>query len=274
MKQVISILLVLVMVLGLCACAGEKKSAAAQPKEFRVGFGRVNITPSYSVPLAGYGNSDMRMSEGFLDYLYATCIAITDENDSTVLLITLDGTGMYNNIVPLIREAVTKSTGVPAERIMMNVTHVHSGPELSNTKNAAIQRLIPEYTDNVATAAKQAMDDRSPATMETSVGYTEDLSFVRHYTTTSGQLFSDNMTLNGSMTGHHHEPDNEIQLLIFRRAAEDKKDIVAMNWQAHIKFDSTNETEEGKLGRGMLTSDGVGAFRTYVENNSDYLLAF
>ena len=274
MKKVLSILLVLIMVVSLCACSGGKESAAAQPKEFRVGFGRVNLTPTYSVPLAGYGNSGQRMSQGFLSYLYATCIAVSDANDSTVLLITLDGTGMYNNVVPLLKEAITEATGVAGERIMMNVTHAHSGPDLSNTNNAAIQRLIPEYVANVAQAAKDAMADRSPATMETGVGYTENLNFVRHYTTTSGQLYSDNMTLNGTITGHHHDPDNEIQMIRFVRAAKDKKDILAVNWQAHPKLDSGGETEEGKANRPFLSADYVGAARDYIEKNTDYLFAF
>lgn len=272
MKKIISILLAFCLLLALTACSGS--TAATEEKGFRVGFGRADMTPTYSVPLGGYGNSTMRMSQGFLDYLYATCIAITDENDTTLLLITLDSTATYTNMVAPVMEAVTKATGVPAERIAMNSTHVHSGPDMSYGSDPTIQKYIPELAEKVAKAAADAMADRSPATMETAKGASNNLSFVRHYTTTSGQLFSDNMTLQGEMTGHHHEPDNEIQLIVFRRAAEDKKDIVAMNWQAHIKFDSTAETTEGMAGRSMLTSDGVGAFRRYVEENSDYLLAF
>jgi len=275
MKKFLSITLALILILSLCAC-GKKSAPAtsAEEKGLRVGFGRVNITPSYSVPLGGYGNSNQRMSQGFLDYIYATCIAITDESDNTLLLITLDGTATYNPMVAPVMEAITKATGVPADHIAMNSTHVHSGPDMSYTQEPSIQKYIADLSQNVAQAASDAMADRSPATMETAKGASNNLSFVRHYTTTSGQLYSDNMTLNGEMTGHHHEPDNEIQLIVFRRAAEDKKDIVAMNWQAHIKFDSTSETDEGKNGRAMLTSDGVGAFRRYVEENSDYLLAF
>ena len=44
---------------------------------FTVGYARTDITPSESVPLAGYGNTMQRLSQGVLDPLYATCIAIT-----------------------------------------------------------------------------------------------------------------------------------------------------------------------------------------------------
>ena len=273
MKKALSVFLICVMVLGLCAC-GESEAPAAETPALRVGYARVNITPNYSVPLAGYGNSDQRMSDGLLSYLYATCIAVTDAEDSTVLLITMDFTGMYNNIVGPLRDSITAATGVPADRIMMNVTHAHSGPEASNTNNPAIQRYIPELTKWVTQAATEAMADRSPATIETGVSYTQNLNFVRHYTTTANEIYGDNLTLNGSITGHWAEPDNQIQLICFRRAAEDKKDILAVNWQAHPKLDSSGETVEGKAKRGMLSADYVGAARDYVESKTDYLFAF
>ena len=37
-----------------------------------------------SVPLAGYGNTSQRMSTTLLDYLYATCIAITDGDGNII----------------------------------------------------------------------------------------------------------------------------------------------------------------------------------------------
>ena len=55
-----------------------------------VGYGRSEITPTISVPLAGYGNTLTRMSQGVLDPQYTSCTAITDANDNTVLLITND----------------------------------------------------------------------------------------------------------------------------------------------------------------------------------------
>lgn len=286
MKKFLCIFLTLCLALGLCACSKSEPAANAganaeaptagtdSAKTLKVGFGRENITPSYSVPLAGYGNTSMRMSQGFLSYIFATCIAITDENDSSLLLITLDFTGMYTNIVEPIKTAITEATGVPAERILMNVTHVHSGPDMTNSNEPNIGKYKPELYAKVAAAAKAAMDDRSPATMEIARGESENLTFNRHYITTTGQLLSDNMSQQGDIISHHHDGDESIQLLIFRRAAEDKKDILAMNWQSHIKLDSTADTDVGREKRPMLSADGVGHLRDYLEANTDYLFAF
>lgn len=272
MKKIISILLVIMMVLSLCACQG---GGTAEFKGLQVGYARVNITPNYSVPLAGYGNTSERMSQGFLDYIYATCIAITDETDSTVLLITVDIIAVQTAIIEDLRKAITESTGVPADRIMIQGTHTHSGPDLYNN-DASITKYKVEYTGYLAKAAADAMADRSPATMETGVGHTEGLNFVRHYNTSANTMYGDNLTLpsGATITGHYAEPDNEIQLIRFVRAAEDKKDILAVNWQCHPKLNSSGETDDGRANRPMLSSDYVGAARDYVEANSDYLFAF
>lgn len=295
MKKILSLLLVAAMVLSLCACA---KSAGAprtdpadsqvqqdtqapqdtQPAEndsLLVGYGRANITPSYSVPLAGYGNTSQRMSEGFLSYIFATCIAVTDANDSTALLITTDVIAVSNGQIDSIKTSVSDATGVSKDRVFVQGTHTHSGPDIWSGE-PAMSKYIPEYIAGIAKAASDAMADRSPATMETGTGFTENLNFVRHYTTSANTLYGDNLTLpNGAtITGHTSDPDNEIQLIRFKRTDAGKKDILAVNWQAHPKLDSSGETFEGQSNRPMLSADYVGAARDYVEKNADCLFAF
>jgi len=275
MKRIFSLLLVLCTVLCLCACnKSETPQAGAQAGGFQVGYARVNITPQgYDVPLAGYGNTSERMSEGFLDYIYATCIAITDENDSTVLLITTDLIAVQTFMVERLRNSITEATGIPADRIMMQGTHTHSAPDLYNG-DPSIMKYRDEYVAGVTQAAVDALADRSPATMEVAKSYTENLNFVRHYTTTSGQLFGDNLVKVGEITGHYSDPDNQIQVILFKRAAEGKKDILAVNWQCHPKLNSSGETSDGKAKRGMISADYIGGARDYVEKNSDVLFAF
>ena len=104
MKKLLALLLVVIQVFALCACKEsnntEKESNNTEgnvtamntnaENSLRVGYARENVTPNYSIPLAGYGNTLQRMSNGFVSYLYTTCIAITDSDDSTVLLFTSD----------------------------------------------------------------------------------------------------------------------------------------------------------------------------------------
>ena len=48
-------------------------------EQLKVGYSRVDFTPEMSVPLAGYGNTHKRMSQGYYSRIYTTCIAITIE---------------------------------------------------------------------------------------------------------------------------------------------------------------------------------------------------
>ena len=85
---------------------------------YRVGYCRVDITPTESVPLAGIGRSSQRMSRCVRDPLYASCFAITDETGKTVILMTMDLQRGLSRTVDKVRAAVTERFGIPADCII------------------------------------------------------------------------------------------------------------------------------------------------------------
>lgn len=60
-----------------------------------IGYARVDLTPEESVALCGYGDDAQRISEGVLDPITGTCLAMTDEQADTILLYTLDLLAAY-----------------------------------------------------------------------------------------------------------------------------------------------------------------------------------
>ena len=128
-------ILVFLMVFGLCACAGSGSSGEEQEQGgavagLQVGFAKVNITPDYSVGLGGYSDAETRRSEGFIDYIFITCIAVT-EGEETILLYTLDNCAASKSVADRFRDAITPATGIPEEKIFVGATHSHSCPSLS-----------------------------------------------------------------------------------------------------------------------------------------------
>ena len=266
MKKFISIILAVLMTLSLCACTGSGETAKEPEATFRVGYAREDITPSDGVPLGGYGDTLKRISTGYLDYLFATCIAVTDAQDNTVLLFSQDliASTYYKEV----RSNVSQATGIAEDNIMLCATHTHSGPDQKQS-HSGITSWKTTYLAAVVKAAQAALEDRSAA--EISIGRTqaEGLNFVRHYLQEGGTYVGDNFGSEsaGKIIAHAEENDPEMQVIKFTRAAEDKKDIIIASFPAHATtVNSTNRTS--------LSACYPGAFRAAVERDAGVHCAF
>ena len=285
MKRIVSFLLLISLLVVFCACGnGEstvptvfdepETTAQIESACFRAGFGQALITPNYPVPMSGYGNSAQRMSQGFMDYSYVSCIAVQDEAGNTALFVTMDVSGIYDAVVDRLLDVVNKATGIPREQIYLAATHTHSGPDLGSNL-AVINTYKRELEDHVSQACSDALADLSPASLQTGSTYVENMTFVRHYLMNDGSYYGPNFGSNASgFKAHEREADNQMQLVRFLRAAEDKKDILLVNWQAHPVLASTTFSAEGKAGRTMLSADYIGYMRTYVREQTDCLVAY
>jgi len=259
MKRTISLTLLVLLVISLfsgCTEGGSNTEPAKQ-HTLSVGFGRTDITPTESVPLAGYGNTSRRMSTTASDPLYATCVAMTDDENNTVLLFHLDLTNSYSSAIPGIRISVSRAVDIPGENVQVAATHNHSAPDLSNPL-PSIERYIAYLKDQMIAAAKAALADRKPATMHIGSVYPEGLNFVRHYYLSNATSFGDNHGWRDDtvIIGHTTEADNQLQMLKFVR--EGAKDVVMVNWQSHPH-------RGGGSSNTKITSDIVGSMRDLVE---------
>lgn len=229
-----------------------------------VGFGRVVITPKETVglPMEGYSN---QISQGVLEDILGTCIAITDEKGQTLLLYTVDRTECNKPPVDELRERLSAAYGIPGDNITVSATHTHSGPVL---------RCMPDYVDDLEKAAQEAMADRSPATISVGSYDVPDMNFTRHYHMKDGSFAGDNYGDNKvGYKDYTSIADPTMRLIRFHR--EDKKDVVMVNWQVHPKLASTWDTPEGRATRYLLSPDLIGYARDYVEaTETDVLFAY
>ena len=228
----------------------------------RVGFGKADITPLESCQLGGLGGVEgSRMSTEILDRLYTICIAITDENDQTVIfnvndlcqIINLDG----------MKEPTMQATGVPRENIFLAATHTHSAPGLEYDMPQA-ERYKALVADRIAIAAAQAMADRKPARMEIASVQTKNMNFSRRYINTLGGIFNN---INGTIrVGPENEADPQLQLLKFVR--EGGKDIILSNFQTHHHGEAATKWFTG------ITSNFFGAYRDSLEERTGCHVAY
>ena len=276
MKKWISMLLAVAMILALCACGstqtaggaaaegqgGSQATGASADGELTVGYARVNITPEYSVPLGGYGNTSMRMSEGYQSYLLSTCIIYNDGED-TLVVFQNDLSGANKTIVGNVRQKISKEYGIPEGNIMVSGTHTHSAPDVGNTAEPSIGQYRQDLVKWMMKAFEEAYENMVPVTGiyhgSTTV---EGMNFVRHYTTESGIIKGDNLNtlVDSPITGHLSEPDKIMQVVRMERDGAD--DIVMINWQSHPHRGGGSKNYN-------ITADIVGVMRDYVESNVD-----
>lgn len=221
------------------------------------GFSCVDISPLESVPLAGFGKTSQRMSQGVLDPLHARCLALSDDAGSTALVIVMDLSNMYQPL-PTMREDVSRATGLPLERIMFCCTHTHSAPHLSNDEEPSVARYNEQLRAWLVQAAREALADRKEATLSVGAAQTQGLNFVRRYVLEDGTYAGDNYGhfKESPIAGHESEPDRTIQVVKFTREGGD--DLILANFQGHPH-------KGAKPNYYFATSDLVYHFRRKVE---------
>ncbi len=223
----------------------------------RVGFGKTDINPIEPCDLGGLGGPwHGRVHDGILDSIYTICVAITDEKDNTILLISNDLCQLQ--VMEGMKDPIVQATGVPAENIYVSCTHTHSAPA-TYPEVPEIERYLKFVALKMAVAAAQAIADRKPAAMEFAKTETENMTFSRRYLNTVGGIFTN---INGTIRlGPEEEPDNFLQLLRFKR--QGGKDILLSNFQGHYHGSSTAGTNRTKI-----SANFPGAYRDKLEEKT------
>jgi len=136
------------------------------------GVARVDITPTESVPLAGYGGKT-RMS-GRVDHpIWLKALALREEDGATSVLVTADLVGLSDRMVDRIAKSALEKHGIPRERLILNTSHNHSCPvtedvlwlyyEFTPAEAAAKDRYTEQVYRAYETVIAAAITDLAPA---------------------------------------------------------------------------------------------------------------
>lgn len=137
------------------------------------GTAKVNINPLSPVMLSGYaGRAGMFEATGVQQNIFAQAAAF-GMGAETSLLLTVECTGLPDNVVDPLRAKLANNLGIAQERIVMTCTHSHSCPcvegYLPNLFGAPLppakQQHVDEYTAKLVEwmeeAATEALDNRT-----------------------------------------------------------------------------------------------------------------
>ena len=265
MKKLISVLMTICILLGLCACGGAGSSnTETQPPaaQLKAGYGKENITPDHPVGMGGYSDSETRKSKNVLDYIYTTCIAF-NSGDTTLLVYPIDVCGIADSGQNKIRNYVAQATGLPGDNIIIGATHTHSAPAMGNDDdwdNALLKAC--------ADAGKAAIADLENVKLETATATLENMNFVRHYLMNDGTYYGSNFGSTASGFKAHALEYPDRQLILVKLDRETKKDILMVNWQAHPAAAARQDDYTG------VSADFVAHARTKLENETNMLVAY
>jgi|JI6StandDraft_1071083.scaffolds.fasta_scaffold01908_3 neutral ceramidase len=106
----------------LFLCIQAVASAAWQ-----AGAAKADITPTESVPLAGYGGKT-RMSQRVEHSIWLKALALKDDAGVTSVLVTADLVGLSNKMIAVIAKKALEKHGIARERLILNTSHNHSCP--------------------------------------------------------------------------------------------------------------------------------------------------
>lgn len=146
--------------------AVDAGKSAADPKPFRVGFGREDITPPVGaghppVWVAGFQND--HAATGVHDPLSAVATAL-DDGHTRVGLVVLDSIGFFHDDVVAVRRAI--SAAAKFDYVIVCATHNHSTPDLMGLWGPTVgfgdlrvprSGVNPDYRAKVIAAAVKAL---------------------------------------------------------------------------------------------------------------------
>ena len=270
MNRIFSLILAAALLLTLCACGASEGSPAqgstgtvAPAAVLQAGFAKVDITPEDPVPLNTDDDGPDSVNSGIKDYLYTTCVYLTDHTGMELYLIAFDLCNLYAPL-PDYRLELAKKLGVEEQQLMFSASHTHSSVNIKATQHASVVKYNDALKSDLEKAALDAKADARPVTgMFHSAIETEGLNFVRRYIMNDGTYAGDNYGSTASgYKSHETEGDHALQLLKFTR--EGGKDIILTNFQTH-----PHRTAYDTKGNKDISSDIVGVYREELERQLD-----
>ncbi len=205
--------------------------------QIQASFSEVEITPSSSQVLAGYGTyflkSSVRMSEGVHDPLMAGVMAVKKSDGKVLALTSLDAVGLSPALLNRVRMR-TRVCGAP--EIFISATHTHHAPDIVGLWGALPgtgrdEKYVSELESKLAGAVCKAVNGLQAAKI---------------------YIASENVVPTTS------SPENDALLTHLRvESIEGKLLGTLTQWNAHPAILSLSNT--------MLSADFPGAFRAFMK---------
>ncbi len=196
---------------------------------FKAGFARLDITPPLGVNLAGYFRR--RIADGILDNLYASAVAISDGNN-TAVVISADVISIPQEKMSIYRKTIAERNSIPYEAVFIGCTHTHTGPVMSTRKTYSDDCSYNDYFQRrLSDVTTLAIADLKPASVSIGRSIAPNISFVRRFRMKDGKIQTNPGVGNQNILEPIGTPDETVQLIRLQR--DNAEEILMVNFQVH-----------------------------------------
>lgn len=132
-------------------------SPAAAPRVFRAGAAAIDVTPRH-FPVLVNGMFVERVATEVTDPLHARCLAL-DDGSTKLAIVVVDSCMLPRELIDQAKEAASKRTGIPIDRMLVSATHTHSAASakgvLGTPADEAYVKFLPgRITEAIVAAVK------------------------------------------------------------------------------------------------------------------------
>jgi hypothetical protein len=185
----VNLFLVFVLVVLLLNSCTERKGDKAKDQQssagnFLIGWASGNITPNKPVLL--WGQMYVRVSEGIMDSLTVTALALESGNGPSskkAIMISCDLIGIGAELMNVVRNRLKVSLPeISPEQVMLNATHTHTAPGYGSINDLKISYgldlgvmassdCLKLISDRIVEAAIAAWNNRKPGGISFGLGH-------------------------------------------------------------------------------------------------------
>ncbi len=159
-----------------------------KPPVLRAGAAAVDITPR-EFPMNMPGGFSANMATGAHDPFYSRALVL-DDGTTTLAMVVVDNLGAGPEVLDEAKDIASKSTGIPADKMLISSTHTHSGPSIGSRETSPPATLAYRkvFVAGVAESITKAHAALQPAKVGTASHPLPDEVFNRRWFLKPGKM--------------------------------------------------------------------------------------
>lgn len=195
----------------------SKPGSSAGSGELKIGWAKVNITPSRPTPMAGYGNRHGKLYESVHDSVYVRTMVI-DNGETQVAIVAADLLIIPPTVTQILEQKLTTQQ-VPFDQVFFGATHSHNSVGGWGTGISGIffsgrynQQTVNDISDAIFQSIVRAKANLQPA----KISYSEAI---------------DTTDIQNRLVGKEGTIDPEVRSIVVEK--EDGQKAILSSYAAH-----------------------------------------